>query len=73
MHDWTVERLRPLILETLDVFGTQRCMFASDFPTDKLYAGFAPQMDAYDQITLHFSDDERRALFAGNAERLYRI
>jgi predicted TIM-barrel fold metal-dependent hydrolase len=73
MHDWTTERLRPLVLETLDIFGPDRCMFASDFPTDKLYAGFARQMEAYDEITSGFSEDERRALFAGNAERLYRI
>ena len=73
MHDWTVERLRPLVLETIEAFGTARCMFASDFPTDRLYAGFERQMDAYDEITSGFSDDERHALFAGNAERLYRI
>jgi predicted TIM-barrel fold metal-dependent hydrolase len=73
MHDWTIERLRPLVLETIDIFGVDRCMIASDFPTDKLYASFTRQMGAYDQITAGFSDDERRTLFAGAAERLYRI
>ena len=73
MHDWTVERQRPLVLETIDVFGPARCMFASDFPTDKLYASFDRQMSAYDQITASFREDERRALFAHNAERIYNI
>jgi len=72
-HDWTLERLRPLVLETIDIFGVDRCMFASDFPTDKLFGGFSDFLGAYDQITADFSPDERRRLFAGNAERIYGV
>jgi predicted TIM-barrel fold metal-dependent hydrolase len=72
-HDWTVESLRPLVLETIDIFGVDRCMFASDFPTDKLFGGFSDVLTAYDQITADFSSDERRRLFARNAERIYGV
>ncbi len=64
---------RSYVLETIALFGPVRVMFASDFPTDKLFGSFAAHLDAYDRFTASFSDDERRAMFAGNANRLYRL
>lgn len=72
-HDWTTESFRPYVLETIEAFGPERCMFGSNFPVDKLYSGFAAIYDAFKAITADFSRDEREALFAGNAERIYRI
>ena len=73
MHDWTAERIRPLVLETIEVFGIERCLFASNFPVDKLFSGYATVWNAFDQITAGFSADERRALFHDNAVRVYRL
>lgn len=70
---WSIEQARAYILEAIDLFGTDRAMFASDFPTDKLFGGFAQHLDAYDAITADFSDDERRALWGRNADRIYRL
>jgi predicted TIM-barrel fold metal-dependent hydrolase len=70
---WTIEQMRSYVLETIELFGTDRAMFASDFPTDKLFGGFDQHLDAYNAIVADFSDDERRGLFAGNANRLYRL
>jgi len=70
---WTIEQMRSYVLETIELFGTVRAMFASDFPTDKLFGGFDQHLDAYNAIVADFSDDERRGLFAGNANRLYRL
>ena len=70
---WTIEQMRVYVLETIELFGTDRAMFASDFPTDKLFGGFDQHLDAYNAVVADFSDDERRALFAGNANRLYRL
>jgi len=70
---WTIEQMRSYVLETIELFGTDRAMFASDFPTDKLFGGFDQHLDAYNAIVADFSDDERCALFAGNANRLYRL
>ncbi len=72
-RNWTVETIRPLVLETIDHFGPQRCAFASDFPTDKLFNTYGAAMSAYDEITKDFSAGERDALFAASAERIYRI
>ncbi|UYY79534.1 amidohydrolase family protein [Sphingomonas sp. R1] len=70
---WTRAQIRPYVLEAIDIFGADRAMAASDFPTDKLFGSFAAHLDAYAEITAGFSEDERRALFAGNANRLYRL
>ena len=72
-HGWTAQSIRPYVLDTIEMFGVERCMFASDFPTDKLYSEFDRLMGAYTDIVSDFSNDQRRALFAGNADRIYRL
>jgi predicted TIM-barrel fold metal-dependent hydrolase len=72
-HQWTVESLRPYVLETIDTFGVERAMFASNFPVDRLFGSYAKLWNAYASIVGGASDAERDALFVRNAERLYRI
>ena len=69
----TLESFRPYVLEILDAFGLQRCMFASNFPVDSLFASYVEVWRVFAAITADLSDDERRGLFSANAERLYRI
>lgn len=70
---WRVENIRPFLLTATDLFGPQRCLVASDFPTDKLFDSFDAHMSAYHQILAGFSEDEQRAMFGGNAVRVYRL
>jgi len=72
-RQWTIDSIRALVLDSIDIFGVQRCMFASDFPTDKLRADFNRILLAYAEITSDFSDGERDQLFAANAARIYRM
>lgn len=72
-RDWTRETIEPLVRETIDLFGVDRCLFASDAPTDKLFGPIDRYMEAYHAITADFPEADRRALFAGNANRLYRL
>ena len=71
--NWTVESIRPFVLETIEAFGVSRCMFASNFPVDKLYSDFDTLYAAFREITKHFSVDERQMLFHDNAARYYRL
>jgi len=70
---WTLESIRPYVLETLEAFGADRSMFASNFPVDKLFATFAEHWLAFAEITKTLSDDEKDKLFRSNAEKAYRI
>jgi predicted TIM-barrel fold metal-dependent hydrolase len=72
-HRWTIESLRPYVLETIDAFGAARCMFASNFPVDRLYASYADTWGAYGAIIADASADEQAALLRDNADRLYRL
>nr|WKF61661.1 hypothetical protein HUO10_006193 [Paraburkholderia busanensis] len=72
-HRWTIESLRPYVLETIDTFGVERAMFASNFPVDRLFGSYADLWHAYAAIVGGASDAEKDALFRRNAERCYRI
>jgi predicted TIM-barrel fold metal-dependent hydrolase len=70
---WTYEANRPIVLETIETFGTDRCMFASNFPVDGVRIGYREMFEAFDRMVADFSADERQALFHDNATRFYRI
>jgi predicted TIM-barrel fold metal-dependent hydrolase len=72
-HNWTTDSVRPIVLELIDAFGTQRCMFASNFPVDRLYSSYAAIWHAFLDVTAGFGHAEKRALFCANAERVYRL
>jgi predicted TIM-barrel fold metal-dependent hydrolase len=69
----TVTRKREVVLAAIDMFGTQRAMFASNYPVDRLCHGFDAIWRTFDDITLGLAEDERRALFHDNAVRIYRM
>ena len=72
-RSWSTERFKPFVLRVIETFGVERCMFASNFPVERVHGSFGAFYAAYDAITAGFSDEEREALFAGNARRIYRL
>lgn len=72
-HRWTVDSLRPWVLECIDAFGTERSFFGTNWPLDRLYSSYGDVVDAYAEIIRDFTADEQRALFSGNANRIFRI
>jgi predicted TIM-barrel fold metal-dependent hydrolase len=70
---WTTESFRPLVLETLEIFGTERAMFASNFPVDKLTSDFPTLWKTFAKITEGASEAEMAALFRDNSRKFYRI
>lgn len=71
-HDWTVESIRPWVMAAIEIFGVERCMFASNWPVDSLYSDYGAVVDAYRRIVADFSDSERDALFWRNAEQYHK-
>jgi predicted TIM-barrel fold metal-dependent hydrolase len=70
---WTAEANRAIVLTTLDLFGPDRCMFASNFPVDGLCATFDTIYAGFRTIVSALSADEQRKLFHDNALRIYGI
>lgn len=65
--------VRARTLAAIDLFGADRAMFASDFPTDRLFGGFDETLSMLADAVSDFTEAERRALFARNANRIYRL
>jgi predicted TIM-barrel fold metal-dependent hydrolase len=72
-HRWTVESLRPWVLECIDAFGVDRSCFGTNWPLDRLYSSYGDVVDAYAEIIRDFSDEEQRAVFSGTANRVFRV
>jgi predicted TIM-barrel fold metal-dependent hydrolase len=70
---WTTEANREIVLTTLDLFGVDRAMFASNFPVDGLVADFGTIYDGFRAIVRDLSPGEQRQLFRDNAIRIYRL
>lgn len=63
----------PWIVECIETFGAQRCMFESNFPVDKASYSYAAGWNAFKRLTSAASAEERKALFEGTASRVYRL
>ena len=72
-QQWTTESIRPLVLDCVDIFGVDRCIFASNFPVDRLFSSYEKVWTSYFEITNEFSTDEKEKLFYKNSEKFYRI
>jgi predicted TIM-barrel fold metal-dependent hydrolase len=70
---WRAAENETPILRTIDWFGIDRCMFASNFPVDGLCTDFATLLDGFRAIAAAFSADEQRRLFETNAVAIYAL
>jgi predicted TIM-barrel fold metal-dependent hydrolase len=64
---------RPYIETCLEAFGADRCMFESNFPVDKGMCSYPVLWNALKRLAAGAGAEEKRALFAGTAMRIYRL
>jgi L-fuconolactonase len=67
-----VDVLAPWLEHTIEAFGVDRCLFASNFPVDGMHGTLDELYTAYSAVTSGVGADARDKLFAANAERIYR-
>ena len=72
-HPWTSARQETIVRECINIFGVDRCMFASNYPVDRLVGEFKTIFKGYLEATGNFSLSDRRKLFYGNARKRYVI
>ena len=70
---WTTESTRIFVEKTIEIFGVQRSMFASNFPVDKIFNNFNVYWNSFKEITKNYSENDLELLFSANAEKYYRI
>ncbi len=72
-NDWTVDSIRPYVLHCIETFGTERSLFATNWPVDSLFSDYDTIVNAYNEIMADFTTEERASLFSKNTEALYNI
>ena len=71
--EWTIDSTRIFVEKTIQIFGIERCMFASNFPVDKIFNSFDTYWNSFKEITKNYSENDKKLLFSSNAEKYYRI
>lgn len=64
---------RPYVETCIEAFGTQRCMFESNFPVDKAACSYRVLWNAFKRMASGASAGEKASLFCDNAKRFYRL
>ena len=71
--NWTIDSTRIFVEKTIQTFGIERCLFASNFPVDKIFNSFDTYWNSFKEITKNYSENDKQLLFSSNAEKYYRI
>jgi predicted TIM-barrel fold metal-dependent hydrolase len=70
---WRLEHQRAVIGDCIDIFGVERCLFASNFPVDGLVGSFDQIYAGFKAATADLPRADRLKLFHDNAARIYRL
>jgi predicted TIM-barrel fold metal-dependent hydrolase len=62
-----------IVGETLERFGSQRCMYGGNFPVEKLWTGYREMLAAYRTALAGYDEEVQQNVFRNTAERIYRI
>ena len=72
-QSWDFESNRGVALDAIATFGTERCMFASNFPVSGLPIAYGPLVSRVRRMLEGFSQQHREHFFVGNAVAFYRL
>ncbi len=72
-HACSVALWRPVIEETVALFGADRCLFGSNFPIESLWTRYADVVAVTRACLSGCTAAERRAIFHDTARRVYRL
>ncbi len=61
------------VLKVIELFGVERCFFASNFPLDKHLGWSAHSLySVFLNMVSHLDEESQQKLFADNAKKAYR-
>jgi predicted TIM-barrel fold metal-dependent hydrolase len=71
--NWSIEPIRSIVNEAIEIFGPDRCMFGSNFPVERKAISYSDLWSAFSDFTADLSQPEQDAMFVENAARAYRL
>lgn len=72
-HDWDPSANLDLLCETLELFGPERCLFASNFPVSSLRVSYRDWLALVEAVISSTTPDYRQAILHDNAVHWYRL
>jgi predicted TIM-barrel fold metal-dependent hydrolase len=69
----TTDDWRPVVEQTIELFGPRRCMFGSNFPVEKLWTSYAQLIAVFEECVSGLDAGELRAVLHDTAARVYRL
>ena len=60
-------------LQTVELFGAERCLFGSNFPIEKLWTDYADLVAAHRAAIASLPAPDQQAILVGTATRVYRL
>ena len=64
---------QPIIIYSCAFLIANRCMFASNFPVDKIKGTFSELVTGLETILKPYSLEDKKKFFSENAKRFYRL
>jgi predicted TIM-barrel fold metal-dependent hydrolase len=72
-HAYRGETVAPIVRETVDMFGADRCLFGSNFPIEKLWTDYTSLYSTFRQAIEQLPEAGQHDVLYNTAARLYRI
>jgi predicted TIM-barrel fold metal-dependent hydrolase len=72
-RSWTIESMRPWVLECIEAWGADRVILGTNWPVDRLFSSYGDLVDAYRAIISDLSLTEQTAILNGNANRVFKL
>ncbi|MCT7377230.1 amidohydrolase family protein [Chelativorans salis] len=72
IHRNAPELISFVVTRSMDIFGSRRLMFGSNFPIEKLWTDHLSMMNAYRDAAASYSAEDQANIFWNTAERVYR-
>lgn len=70
---WDKSNVSAIAQDVITIFSSERCMFGSNFPVDKLYTDYDTIWDTYLSITNQYTSIQQQQLFYQTAKNFYRL
>lgn len=72
-HHWTKDSVVKYVEYVINCFGPERCMFASNFPVDKLYGSYRELINNHLRIVDDYFYQDKNKIFYETAKRFYKL
>jgi len=72
-NNWKPEDIKPYVEYLIEIFGTQRCMFGSDWPICLLAGTYSNVVEALEESTQNLSSSEHSDIWGSTVTRFYKL